>query len=309
MFREEYRHRQSGWVIIVAMALFYLILVPVQLAIGEYGFLTLLFLLPPIGVLLFGWMTVVVDDHEVRFHMGMGLVRKHFTHSDIRTFRKVRNSWILGWGIHGFPGGLLYNVSGFWAVELLLRSGKRVRIGTDEPDALCRAIEKKIGTPEPLTASEQDQVKRSTRRGLIILAVFLAFLAAGIAAMVVVFHHESGPPKVTVSPEAFKVESLIYEEEFAMQEISSISLEQCIPRIIIRTNGYGGARSQRGHFRLEELGEGQLFIEVGIPPYVLIRTYTEYVIVNFEDPARTQRLFEELEAVWPGRREGTVLLR
>ena len=140
-------------------------------------------------------------------------------------------------------------------------------------------------------------------------AVFFTILAAGIAAMAMLMHRESGPPKVAVSKEAFKVESMMYEEEFAMQQIRSISLEQCIPRIITRTNGYGGARSQRGHFRLDNLGDGQLFIEYGIPPYVLVRTHTEYVIVNFEDPAETRRLFEELKAVWPGRQEGTVLLR
>ena len=35
----------------------------------------------------------------------------------------------------------LWNVSGFRAVELVFKDGKRFRIGTDEPESLIRAIE------------------------------------------------------------------------------------------------------------------------------------------------------------------------
>lgn len=36
----------------------------------------------------------------------------------------------------------MYNVAGYDAVELELRSGRVFRIGTDEPDALLAAIER-----------------------------------------------------------------------------------------------------------------------------------------------------------------------
>jgi len=35
----------------------------------------------------------------------------------------------------------LWNVSGLRAVEFLLKDGSRFRIGTDEPEALVKAIE------------------------------------------------------------------------------------------------------------------------------------------------------------------------
>ena len=52
----------------------------------------------------------------------------------------VRNSWIHGWGIHRTPHGWLYNVSGWEAVEIALTSGKRFRLGTDEPQQLTQAL-------------------------------------------------------------------------------------------------------------------------------------------------------------------------
>jgi len=36
----------------------------------------------------------------------------------------------------------VYNVSGLEAVEVTLRSGKRFRIGTDEPEALLTALQR-----------------------------------------------------------------------------------------------------------------------------------------------------------------------
>jgi hypothetical protein len=42
---------------------------------------------------------------------------------------------------------MLYNVSGTNAVEIKLRSGRRFRIGTDEPEALARALRMVIGGP------------------------------------------------------------------------------------------------------------------------------------------------------------------
>ena len=52
----------------------------------------------------------------------------------------MRNKWWYGWGLRWIPGGSMYNVWGFDAVELELRSGKVFRIGSDEPDALLAAL-------------------------------------------------------------------------------------------------------------------------------------------------------------------------
>ena len=61
--------------------------------------------------------------------------------ADIVDARRVRNSWWHGWGIRKVQRGWMYNIAGYDAVELELRSGKVFRIGTDEPGALLAAIE------------------------------------------------------------------------------------------------------------------------------------------------------------------------
>jgi hypothetical protein len=109
-------------------------------------------MLPAMGLLsivalLFGSLTTEIADGELRCRFGIGLVRKRFPLRNIVRVEPVRNSWIWGWGIRYTPHGWLFNVSGLDAVELSLTSGRRVRIGTDEPDALARAIRQSIEMP------------------------------------------------------------------------------------------------------------------------------------------------------------------
>ena len=89
---------------------------------------------------LFYRLTVEIDATHLSFRLGIGLVRQRIPLAEIADARPVRNSWIQGWGIHRTPHGGLYNVSGWEAVELTLASGKRLRLGTDEPRRLAQVL-------------------------------------------------------------------------------------------------------------------------------------------------------------------------
>jgi len=139
---EHYRHTQLGSIIIAsvggAVLLFFglsyvlprQVRWPLLLAAG-----VLL-----VCVFLFSSLTVVVNDRELIFWFGVGLIRKRFYLAEAKSCEPVRNSVAYGWGIHLTPHGWLYNVSGLSAVEIGLSSGSKFRLGTDEPEALCRAI-------------------------------------------------------------------------------------------------------------------------------------------------------------------------
>ena len=71
--------------------------------------------------------------------------------------------------------------------------------------------------------------------------------------------------------------------------------------MLARTNGFAGAGTLRGRFRVEGLGEGYLYVEVGMAPYVVVRLQQGFVIVNFREPERTRALFEEMARAWPDR--------
>lgn len=91
--------------------------------------------------LVFGRLTTTVDDERITVSFGLfGRPRESFRLADVRSTEKVRTSPLAGWGIRWTLHGRLWNVWGLDAVELRLASGQRFRIGTDEPEALMRAL-------------------------------------------------------------------------------------------------------------------------------------------------------------------------
>ena len=87
----------------------------------------------------------------------------------------------------------------------------------------------------------------------------------------------------------------LYGEDISMREVVGISLEQSLPRVLLRTNGFAMGSHLRGHFRLERIGAGQLFVERNTPPFIVVRTRRDFVIVNFNrEPDRTRELYEVL---------------
>jgi hypothetical protein len=115
---------------------------------------------------------------------------------------------------------------------------------------------------------------------------------------VALFHFQRQPPRVTVSAQGFTVDSLFYGDDYAMSDVTDISLVPTLPCILARTNGFAGAGTLRGHFRVQGLGEGKLFVEQGTAPYVIVRLRRTFVIINFEQPEKTQELYDELRQSW-----------
>jgi hypothetical protein len=89
---------------------------------------------------LFGSLTVTVGTRDLVIRFGPGPIGKRWQLAEITDAQAVTNPWWYGWGIRVTPVGWLYNVSGLGAVEIRLSSGKRARIGTDEPERLAAAI-------------------------------------------------------------------------------------------------------------------------------------------------------------------------
>ena len=139
-----YRHTQVGTVIIIALlGTAFVALLALALAPSPYP--PILFaVLGFVGVTLalFYSLTVEIQDSTLTCRFGVGLIRRQIPLSDVDQVRAVLNPWYVGWGIRWIPGRYwVWNVSGFRAVELVMKDGRRFRIGTDEPEALVRAID------------------------------------------------------------------------------------------------------------------------------------------------------------------------
>jgi hypothetical protein len=96
-------------------------------------------------LLLFGSLTVSIDDERIRLAFGLGLVHKSFALDQIKSAERVRNPWYYFWGVRWYGRGWLYNVSGLDGVRIRLAGDREARIGTDEAEALEAAIRAALG--------------------------------------------------------------------------------------------------------------------------------------------------------------------
>jgi len=136
----HYRHTQIGWLLIAFMgggtAIFAAILRHGMSIVALAGFVV-----TAAALIAFSTLTIEVTDEEFRFHFTFGLFGREIPLAAIGKCMEVENSVLYGWGIRVTPSGKLYNVSGTKAVELRMRGGDRVRVGSDEPARVCAAVE------------------------------------------------------------------------------------------------------------------------------------------------------------------------
>ena len=134
----RYKHTQIGHVII--WSLLALILIVNGGLLGHHPPLLAASIILLVCVVLFYRLKITIDDETLCASFGPGIIRKRIRLADIVGCDPIRIHWWYGWGIHLTPYGCLYNVSGFDAVAITLRNGKKFAFGTDDPDRLAARI-------------------------------------------------------------------------------------------------------------------------------------------------------------------------
>jgi hypothetical protein len=145
-----YHHTQRGRLQLILAVVGAVVMAGVLAAARQPA--VLLAMPPIIGIVaVFSRMTIELDQTELRHHFALGVWHKRVPLSDVVDATRTSSHWLEGWGIRITPRGMLYNVAGTDAVELQLRSGRRFRLGTDEPDVLLAAL-RQAGVPTGATS-------------------------------------------------------------------------------------------------------------------------------------------------------------
>jgi hypothetical protein len=142
----DYNHTQTGYLIIVSLILvallFGFILTQIEFHYALLAFMVVILLL----LTSFLTLNVTVNKNYLRIKFGYGIFSKRFKIKEIVSVKIVRNKWYYGWGIRFWwkPRMIIYNISGYNAVEIKLKNRRIYRIGTDEPKQLEQAIKKML---------------------------------------------------------------------------------------------------------------------------------------------------------------------
>ena len=151
----SYKHTQIGYLMIV-ITLIVLVLFawaqitaraePPSVNSGTNFLITAIMALILFTLASFATLTTSIDEKYLRIKFGYGIFRKNFPLNEIVSAKQVKNHWYYGWGIRFWfwPKMWIYNISGFDAVEIVMRGGKIYRIGTDTSNELEMAIKQAI---------------------------------------------------------------------------------------------------------------------------------------------------------------------
>jgi len=178
-----------------------------------------------------------------------------------------------------------------WGWLYMTDNGRRVRIGTDEPEALVRALSDATRKAAVASPAEFPRDAGWPHRVRIIFIGLSVIVAAWVAWN---FYAYTKPPSIELSNFTFRVGTGLHGADLALADIESVTLVDNVPRILRRTNGFSSGGLLRGNFLLEEWGRGKLFINRNSPPYLVVRSRDTFVVVNFEDADRTRQLYRQL---------------
>ena len=67
--------------------------------------------------------------------------RRHVSYDNIESVTQSRSTLLDGWGIHLSPsGGWTWNLWGYDCVDIKMKKGSKLRLGTDDPTSLCEFL-------------------------------------------------------------------------------------------------------------------------------------------------------------------------
>jgi len=141
---DRYEHTQIGYSSIIVLTIGAVFIAYLMRIYGFNWTAFVVLIILGVCLLLFATLTVLIEKNTLEIRFGTDIIRMRISLKDIESCQIVKNPWYYGWGIRLTPHGWLYNVSGFYAVEIKLKTGKRYRIGTDVPNELLESIQESI---------------------------------------------------------------------------------------------------------------------------------------------------------------------
>ncbi|KNC67620.1 hypothetical protein [Pseudoalteromonas ardens] len=139
----DYKHTQIGTAILAVMGTSALVLAYSAIVKPEDN-ANFAFLVVGVIAILFSSLTIKIGEGQIRWFFGPGFWRKSLDYTQIDSAKIIKTKWYNGLGIRLLSTGWLYNVSGLDAVELKLKDGTTVSLGTNEPEKLLEAIKKAL---------------------------------------------------------------------------------------------------------------------------------------------------------------------
>lgn len=134
----SHRHTHIGYLMIVILG------IGLLFCLGRpWSFLAIAMLATCLA--LFPSMSIEVADDGVTRYFGLGLIRKRIALAEIDRVTVVKSYWLRQLGLPRSGLGRLHKLAGIDAVEVRLKTGRTITLGTDRAEELASMINSQSG--------------------------------------------------------------------------------------------------------------------------------------------------------------------
>ncbi len=137
-----------------------------------------------------------------------------------------------------------------------------------------------------MVAADAESARQGTR--------LLAALGALALLIVVVILFSLRPATITRSETELSIRGAGFSATIPLAAIDSVRLARTLSGLGAKQNGFQFGNAYAGRFAMQPHGSVRLFVNTSRPPYIMVFATTGVVIMNGENVAETERVFEEL---------------
>ena len=138
-----YQHKQIGTALLLVMGAVILFVSLIAFDKNNEVIWPLIIIVGLISF-LFHSLNIKVNNSEIKWSFGPGFWKKSVKLEAVNSVRVINTKWYYGLGIRYIPSGWLYTVSGTKAIQLELKDGSKINLGTNDPDNLVEVIKSQL---------------------------------------------------------------------------------------------------------------------------------------------------------------------
>jgi outer membrane lipoprotein SlyB len=145
-----------------------------------------------------------------------------------------------------------------------------------------------------LAAAQKYDHNKKTKTDKIILAVVITAVVVITGSLAYGIIFETRPVKVEITADTIGIKGM-YGVTVPLSNIKNITLEDGMPKVLAKTNGFNAGDVLKGNFRLEGIGAVKLFVQSRTGPFIyIVTTQGDTVIINYRDGQQTRELYSRL---------------
>ncbi len=192
-------------------------------------------------------------------------------------------------GLGKFVGNCFFLIAGIMAAGSVMTYFQIPGVSSAVPVAvavlviylLIKAQQFDSGTRNP-----DGTMNKSTKTILIVIIISISVIGLYI-------YSSTSASEVVVNADSVQIKGQ-YGVEIMMDDINDITLEETMPTVLRKTNGFSAGGTLKGHFKLENIDRARLYINANNPPFIFIDTVDGLVIVNQDNRQSTEELYQLL---------------